>query len=117
MLRRFRVVFDYARKLMILEPNEHLAEVFEAGMSGAILTAEGADLRTFRVREVLPDTPAAEAGLRAGDIITAIDGKAAAEMSLEQINQLFKQHDRVFQLTIRRGEQETQVQLRAKRLI
>ena len=69
------------------------------------------------LQALLPDTPAAEVGLRAGDIITSIDGKAAAEFSLDQLNQLFKLRDRVFQLTIKRGEQETQVRLRTKRLI
>jgi len=116
-LRRFKVIFDYSRKVMILEPNEHLSDAFDAGMTGALLSTEGADLRTFIVREVLPDTPAAEAGLRAGDLITAIDGQSTAGFSLDQINQFFKQDDRVFQFTIRRGEQQMQLELRTRRLI
>ena len=35
LLRRFKVIFDYAHKRMILEPNASLAEPFEYDMSGS----------------------------------------------------------------------------------
>ncbi len=46
-LRRFRLILDYSRKLIVLEPNEHLAEPVEADMSGFELVAEGEDLRRW----------------------------------------------------------------------
>jgi len=39
--RRFRLILDYPRQRIILEPNEHLAEPVEEDMSGFELVAEG----------------------------------------------------------------------------
>ncbi len=80
-LRRFKVIFDYRNRRMILEPNSRLTETFESDMSGIVLTAEGSKLDTFKVFYVVENSPASEAGLRVGDILTAIDGKLGASIS------------------------------------
>ena len=73
-VRRFRAILDYGRHQIILEPSPAFAEPFDRATSGMALLAEGPDYRTFRVRQVLEDSPATEAGVQAGDIITSIDG-------------------------------------------
>jgi hypothetical protein len=80
LLRRFKVVFDYAHKRMILEPNAHLADRFDYDMSGIRLRAEGADLKQLKVIRLVENSPAVEAGLREGDLISAIDGRPAARL-------------------------------------
>jgi carboxyl-terminal processing protease len=40
-----------------------------------------------KIVSVLPDTPAAEAGIEPGDIITTVDGKSVAGMSLDEVGQ------------------------------
>jgi S1-C subfamily serine protease len=58
-------------------------------MSGIALRGEGPDHRTFRVKEVLENSPATEAGLAAGDVITSIDGVAASTLTLTAILEMF----------------------------
>lgn len=116
-LRRFKVVIDYSRKRIILEPNARFAEPFEASFTGASLAAGGADFKTFKVKSVLDGSPAAEAGLRAGDVITAVDGKPAARFTAEQLRRMFRQESRKYILNIKRGETVLQATLKTRRLI
>lgn len=115
-LRRFRLVLDYARRQIILEPNAHLPEPLEEDMSGFEFIAEGEDFSTYVVNEIIPDSPASEAGLREEDVLTEIDGRPAAELGLERIRQMFKQEGAEHLLTVKRGEQRLQFRLRLRRL-
>jgi hypothetical protein len=117
LLRRFKVIFDYSRKRMILESNASLADRFEYDMSGIRLRPEGADLKTLRVSRVVENSPATEIGIREGDLILAIDGKPVAEFSLHQINQMFKQEGKEYLLDIIRGEEKKQLKLKLRILI
>jgi hypothetical protein len=116
-LRRFKVIFDYARGRLILEPNAHYAEPVEYDMSGLSLRAYGNNLRTFRVYQVLADSPAAEAGLRVGDVLAAIDGVAAARFTLDEIYQMLKQQGREYKLSFKRGGGTLSVKIKMRRLI
>ena len=117
LLRRFKVIFDYAHKRMILEPNGGFADRFEYDMSGIRIRAEGADLKQLKVFRLVDNSPAAEAGLREGDLITAIDGRPSAEFSLTEINKIFKQEGKECLLDIVRGDDKKQVKLKLRRLI
>src|SRR6266404_2523413 len=116
-LRRFRLILDYSRLRMILEPNKHLAESVEVDMGGFELVAEGADLKTLTINEVLANSPAAEAGLQEEDELTAINGRLVTEFSLEQIRQMLKQEGKEYVLKLKRGSQALQVKLKTRRLI
>jgi PDZ domain/Aspartyl protease len=116
-LRRFRLILDYSRQRIILEPNQHLAEPVEQDMSGFELVAEGADLKTLTINEVLANSPAAEAGLQEEDELIAIDGRPVTELSLEQIRQMLKQEGKEYVLKLKRGSQALQVKLKTRRLI
>jgi len=117
LLRRFTVIFDYANKRMILEPNRHFNEPFDFDMSGLLIVAGGSDLRTFKVKNVVPNTPASEAKILEGDQIAAIDGRAAREFTLEQIRVLFRQDGQTHKLTIDRGGKQITATLKLRKLI
>ena len=114
--RRFRLLFDYSRKRIIFEPNSSFNESFDRAFGGLALVAEGKDYRTFRVTDVLENSPSTEAGLQKDDVITAIDGHVAADLSLTRIIELFERPV-AYKLTVRRGAQTLQVTLTPRKLV
>lgn len=115
-MRRFKVIFDYSRRQMILEPNRDVSDKEEYDMSGMLLVAEGTDFKTFKIRRTIENSPAAAAGLREGDIISAVDGKPASDLTLEQTRQIFMRRGRSHRLTIERGGQQLQAKIKLKEL-
>jgi membrane-associated protease RseP (regulator of RpoE activity) len=115
-LRRFRTIFDYSRKRMILEPNVLISEPFEIDMSGMELLADGDDLSIVLIDDVKPKSPATEAGVRGGDIITAIGNRPVKEFTLEQIREMFRQDGREYLLKLKRDGIEVQVKIKLRRL-
>ncbi|MGB7923142.1 MAG: aspartyl protease family protein [Pyrinomonadaceae bacterium] len=116
-LRRFKVILDYSRKQMILEQGADSAQTYEYDMSGMFLLAEGQDFKLFRVHKLVPNSPAAEAGLRAGDIITNVDNQPAADLTLERVRQIFTQEGQTPLVSIKRGQETLHLRLRLRRLI
>jgi hypothetical protein len=117
MLRRFGVVFDYARQQIYFVPNtEFNSEDFE-DMSGLAITASGPNLKKFEITDVRQFTPGADAGLRKGDIIEGINGDAAADLSLADIRSLFRQLGPPLELVITRNGKTVKTSLQMHRLL
>lgn len=114
--RRFKTIFDYSRKRMILEPNAQFSEPYEIDMSGMELLADGDDFSIVLVDDVIPNSPAAEAGVIGEDIITAIDNRPVKEFTLEQIRQMFRQDGREYLLNLKRNGKVVQAKLKLRRL-
>ncbi len=70
-LRRFVVTFDYAAKIMYLEPAREPEAKESYDKAGIFVIRDGDALRVI---DVVPKAPAALAGIRASDRLTAIDG-------------------------------------------
>jgi predicted aspartyl protease len=116
-LSRFKVVFDYSRRRMILEPNANFSEAFEADMSGLDLATDGDDFSVVVVNEVEKDSPAAYAGIQSEDIITAIDGHQVKEFTITEIRKMFMQDGKEYLISLKRQQKELQIKLRLRRLI
>jgi len=101
-LRRFTVIIDYPNRRVTLEPNRHLPDRFEGDASGLLLAAKGADFRTFVVESVIPDSPASEQGLHAGDGVVAIDGRPVRTYALWEFAEELKQPGEQVRLTMLR---------------
>jgi S1-C subfamily serine protease len=117
-LRRFKLIFDYAHSRLILEPNDAFSEPYEEDMSGlALAPALDAGRKVFKVSQVLSNTPASEVGLRAGDLITSIDDQPASRLNVDQLTRLLKNDGREIKLTVARGGEEIRTSIKLRRLI
>lgn len=114
-LRRFKVVFDYSRRRMFVEPAANYAEPFGFDQSGLLLRT---DARGFGIYRIMEGSPAAEAGLRESDVIEAVNGKPAASYSLEQIRRMFMGPEgSVHELSVGRDGLSTKKRLKLRRVI
>lgn len=116
-LRRFKVIFDYSRKRMILEPNKSFNDPFEFDKSGLALVTDVPQFKIIKVNRVMENSPAAEAGIKVEDVILEVDGRAASEFTLHVLREMLKKEGNTFKLKIKRGEEILQMVLKTRRLI
>lgn len=117
-LSRFTVILDYRRERIILEPSERVTLPGTWDRSGLWLVAAGPGFDAFRVRSVFPESPAANAGMQAGDEILAVNGRPAGEWRLAEIWQLLRGEEGTrVRLEVRRGETTRPVELTLRPLL
>lgn len=106
-LKRFTVTFDYGRQKLWFEPNGSYAVPDTYDRAGVWLNRDDAG---YRVADVLAGGPAAEAGLKAGDLIVALDGRSAIEILLNDARQRLKDAPGTrVRMTVRSGEATREV--------
>jgi C-terminal processing protease CtpA/Prc len=87
-LKRFIVTFDYGRRTMYLKPATRLdPDTGHFDRTGMWLNLAS---RGLEVMDVAKGSPADAAGLKAGDVVTAIDGEPALQRSLSDVRSLLK---------------------------
>ena len=83
-LSRFNVHFDYRRGEMVLQTRAQ-PEQRHYAMAGFRASKSAAQTDRYKVSWVLPGSPAAVAGLKAGDFILAVNGKPARALGLGEL--------------------------------
>ncbi|TAL38182.1 MAG: hypothetical protein EPN98_00610 [Phenylobacterium sp.] len=79
-LSRFRLTTDYANHRLLLTPRADMVGLpFPKDRSGLMTRFNGSG---FTLGLVAPGSPAEAAGLKAGQVITAVNGKAASELGV-----------------------------------
>jgi hypothetical protein len=78
LLSRFKATYDYSRGTVWLEP---LPDVGPFPFDRSGLSFAKADGGTLKVSAVMAGSPADEAGIKAGDVISTIGGTASARLS------------------------------------
>ncbi len=86
-LKRFNITFDYPHQQLFFEPNANYAKPDVYDRSGMWLNVAG---DAFELMDVTAGGPAALAGLKIGDRISAIDGHPAVQLTLPQVRDRFR---------------------------
>lgn len=90
-LNRFQLVIDYEGAIVWLKPNKHYQKAFVYDRSGLNIVASGVQLNYFTVLNVLPGSPADEAGILAGDRILRIGWLSASFRTLAELQELLQE--------------------------
>jgi hypothetical protein len=108
LLSRYAVTFDFPEKRMFLKPGRRFTEPPRFDMSGVALSrVDGATI----VEWVCRSSPAAEAGVQAGDKVVSVNGRRASDYSLFELERLNSQAGRSLALGIRGQKQVRNVGL------
>ena len=116
-LRRFKLTLDTSRGRMLLEKSSAFREPFDYDASGLRVQPQGADLTTLEVRRVTPGSAGAQAGLQAGDVILAVDGRPVGEITPHGVRRLFQKDGKEYALSILRGNAVRQLRLHCRQQI
>lgn len=84
-LRRFDTTFDYANHRMLLRATQAVDTPFAFSTSGIYVRPWLDDHGHAIVEDVLTDSPAARAGIAAGDRIVAVDGQTMSNLTLDAL--------------------------------
>ncbi len=115
LLKRFSVYFDYPGGRLLLEPARSFAEPFKADMTGMEIVPDASG--AARVSKVAPRSPAAEAGVQAGDLITRLDGKPVAEHAPGEMRAILSEEGREVRLdVVRDGKPLAAIVLRLRQI-
>lgn len=107
LLSRFNVWIDVSRRQMMLEPWTTLDAADTFDTSGCWIS-EGPD--GFHVVEVTPGGAAEQAGLRAGDVVTAVEGRPVEGLDLPEVRTWFRRPAGV-ELRVRRERNSLSLRL------
>jgi hypothetical protein len=113
---KFKLYLDFAHDRMILEPNSSFKEPLGRAFAGIKVVAEGSDYKTFRIDELLEDSPATEAGLQTNDVLLQVDGQSAAQLTLSSVVERLEKpvpHN----LSVRRGDKVLQITVTPRKMV
>lgn len=107
-LQRFTVIIDYVRGGIYLKPHRKFNKKIKFDQSGMILIAGGPALQDLYVHKVIPNSPAALAGIQAGDLIVKLNSWPSGLLTLYSArNKLKKKPGKKIKLTVlRNGEKK-----------
>ncbi|MGA2761339.1 MAG: PDZ domain-containing protein, partial [Candidatus Cybelea sp.] len=114
-LQRFTVVFDYKAQTVTFIANRNVAMPFRSDRIG--LSLSQSDASAFEVRLVVPNSPAADAGIAAGDRIAAVAGQQVSSGLGFGDFFPYSQGSKPFAVTVVRGSTSRTVTLTPRKLL
>ncbi len=89
-LKRFTVIFDYPHKRLLLIPNSTYKEPFHFNMSGFEVSTPMPGVNFYLVTNVVANSPAMSVGVKDGDELVSINGRACSELSLNDVLEILE---------------------------
>ena len=86
-LERFKCTFDYEHRTLYLEPSAKFGRRDNFSRSGVQMARYDDGVKAM---QVIPNSPAYRAGMREGDEVVTIEGRAAAEWNPDTLQELFE---------------------------
>jgi S1-C subfamily serine protease len=102
---------------MTLQKNRFFGKPFEFDMSGIRFVFEGDRFDVVKVFSVFEPSPAAEAGIQAGDEIAEIDGRKVGTFTRESLGAYLQRDGERVRLRIKQGGDEKDITIRLRRLV
>jgi hypothetical protein len=115
-LHHFRVTFDNPHGRLILEQFE-TPNVPDADMSGVTWESQPPDHNELTVVRVQDDSPAAEAGVKVGDVLVSFNDRPATEIRKWQLTEALKHPGEEVKFVVKRGDKEVPLRFVLRRLI
>jgi predicted aspartyl protease len=105
-LSRFTVIFDYANNVVYFKKNAKYKKPFYFNMAGIILETDDNIAENYVIKEVLPNSPASEMDIRAGDKIIQLGGVRPPSLTRNYIKTIFNtKKNKKVRLKIVRGNE------------
>jgi predicted aspartyl protease len=118
LLHRMQVMIDYVHEEMYVKPRSRYNRKFRMDRSGLIIVATGLDLDEYVIRDLLVNSPAAEAGIQPGDKLVRFQGFRAGSYTLDNISRtLQKKEGKRIKLVVKRDGERIKYSFRLRKLI
>jgi aspartyl protease/PDZ domain-containing protein len=113
--RRYHVFLDYARNRVIFEPTAESSAPFpERKTYGLTIIASGTDLHTYTITAVRPGSQAEKDGFKKGDVISDVNGKPAAQITLSQLREQLTSEGESYDVGVSRAQDKIIIPARIK---
>ncbi len=118
LLSRFDIILDYPRARMYLKPKKNYNKGFKFDRSGLGIIASGPNLNRYEISHVITNSPAAEAGLQEGDVITRLNFFNSSFYSLSDIIRILqKREGKKIKMVVRRNGEKLTFRFQLRNLI
>ena len=117
-LSRFKVIIDYTNKKISFRKGSRYRKSFDYNMSGIEIYMPYPGLPVYEVHSVRENSPAYEAGVKVGDVITTINNLKVSSLSFPEImNKFLEREGKKIKLTLSRNGEKVKVSFRLKKEI